>query len=50
MIASVTNNKGGIMKAAIFLHIAGQEALEIVNSFSWETNSDDKEVEKIRDI
>ena len=47
MIASINNAKEDRTKSARFLHVAGQEALEIYNTFTWETDGDEKKVTKI---
>ena len=35
------------MQAATFLHIAGPEALEVYNTFTWDDNNDKSKVHKI---
>ena len=47
MIASRNDAKEDATKSAIFLHVAGQEALEIYNMFIWETVGDEKKLTKI---
>ena len=46
-IASGISDKAEETKAAIFLHLAGQDAREVFNTFMWETIGDDKKVDKI---
>lgn len=47
MIASGNQSKPDETKSAILLHIVGQEALEIYNTFAWESAGDNKKVDKI---
>jgi hypothetical protein len=35
------------VKSATFLHIAGQDALEVFKTFTWDTDGDDKKLAKV---
>ena len=47
MTATGTDKKEAEVKSATLLHFAGPEAIEIYNTFSWETNGDEKNISKI---
>ena len=47
MTASDNNSKSDETKSAILLHVAGPEALDIYNVFTWETEADKRKVDKI---
>ena len=46
-LASRLSGKDAKIQAATFLHVAGMEALEIYNTFTWETDDDKSKVDKI---
>ena len=47
MTASDNSSKSDEIKSAILLHMAGPEALEIYNAFTWDEEADKKKVDKI---
>lgn len=47
MVASEKNEKSNEVKAAIFLHLAGPEALEVFNTLSFDNDGDDKKLDKL---
>ena len=47
MTATGTDKKEAEVKSATLLHFAGPEAIEIYNTFSWETDGDEKNISKI---
>ena len=47
MTASGNDPKEEGTKSAILLHVAGPEALEVYNTFTWEAEADKEKVEKI---
>ena len=47
MVASGKDTKSDDVKSAIFLHVAGQDALEVFNTFTWDSDGDDKKLEKV---
>ena len=44
MTASGISDKDERVQSATLLHVAGEEALEIYNTFSWEKDGDDQKV------
>ena len=46
-LASGLSEKDAGIQAAAFLHVAGPEALEVYNTFSWPTADDKNKVDKI---
>ena len=46
-LASGLSKKDAGVQAATFLHVAGPEALEVYNTFSWTTADDKNKVDKI---
>ena len=46
-LASGLSEKDAGVQAATFLHVAGPEALEVYNTFSWAANGDKNKVDKI---
>ena len=46
-LASGLSGKDTKIQAATFLHVAGMEALEIYNTFTWDSDEDKGEVDKI---
>ena len=46
-LASGLAEKAAGVQAATFLHVAGPEALEVYNTFSWTTDDDKNKVDKI---
>ena len=46
-LASGLSGKEPKIQAATFLHVAGTEALEVYNTFTWETDDDKSKVDKI---
>ena len=44
MTASGISDKDEKVQSATLLHVAGEEALEIYNTFSWEKDGDDQKV------
>lgn len=46
-LASGLSEKDEKVQAATLLHVAGAEALEVYNTFTWEAEGDDKKVSKI---
>ena len=46
-LASGLSEKATGVQAATFLHVAGPEALEVYNTFSWTTADDKNKVDKI---
>ena len=46
-LASGLSGKVAKVQAATFLHIAGPEALEVYNTFTWDDNHDKSKVNKI---
>ena len=49
LTASGNDAKEEATKSAILLHVAGPEALEVYNTFTWEAEADKKKVKKIMD-
>ena len=49
LIPSGINEKDDTVKSATLLHVAGEDALEIYNTFTWEEEGDDKKTDKIMD-
>ena len=47
MTASGNDSKSDETKSAILLHVAGPEALEIYNTFTWDAEADKKKLDKI---
>ena len=47
MTASGKNEKSDEVKTATLLHLAGPDALEVFNTFSFETPGDEKKVDKV---
>ncbi|CAB4021658.1 Hypothetical predicted protein, partial [Paramuricea clavata] len=47
LIASGLDKKDGKVQAIALLHVAGYEALEVYNTFQWDTAGDDVKVDKI---
>ena len=48
--ASGLSDKDEKVQSATLLHVAGPDALEIYNTFSWDTEGDENKVEKIKEI
>ena len=46
-LASGLSAKESKIQAATFLHVAGAEALEIYNTFTWDDDGDKSKVDKI---
>ena len=46
-LASGLSEKDPKIQAATFLHVAGTDALEIFNTFTWESDDDKSKVDKI---
>ena len=46
-LASGLSGKDAKIQAATFLHVAGTEALEVYNTFTWESDDDKSKVDKI---
>ena len=46
-LASGLSEKSEAVRSATLLHVAGPKALEVYNAFTWETEGDDKKVNKI---
>ncbi|XP_065888776.1 uncharacterized protein [Dysidea avara] len=46
-LASGLSGKDAQIQAATFLHVAGTEALEVYNTFTWESDDDKSKVDKI---
>ena len=47
--ASGLSDKDEKVQSATLLHVAGPDALEIYNTFSWDTEGDENKVEKIKE-
>jgi hypothetical protein len=47
LIASGLDEKDGKVQAMALLHVAGFKALEVYNTFQWDTAGDDVKVDKI---
>ena len=41
------DTKSDDVKSATFLHVAGQDALEVFNTFTWDSDGDHKKLEKV---
>ena len=49
LVASGKNDKSDEVKAATFLHLAGPEALELFNTFAFESPGDEKKLDKLEE-
>ena len=47
-LASELSEKDEKIQVATFLHTAGTKALNVCNTFSWESNDDRKKIDKIK--
>ena len=45
LTASGTSEKDASVQSATLLHIAGEDALEVYNTFTWDADSDDKKID-----
>ena len=44
------DEKSAKMKASVFLHVVGEEALEVYNNFQFQDDADKMELDKILEV